>query len=106
MGKMLGGSSGMNYMLYSRGAKADYDDWAEILGDDRWSYKNILHYFKKAEGLSPDSKYASNTDYHSKKGPLKVRDSIYLTPLASIYKVSSTRVPTHVDVLLSKVITD
>ena len=89
MGKMLGGSSGMNYMLYVRGARSDYDGWARLLGDDRWSYDNILPYFKKAEGLlsSPAAAGESSLDHHGRAGPLKVRDSIYLTPLAAKYKV-------------------
>ena len=85
MGKMLGGSSGLNYMLYVRGNKADYDEWASMLDDDRWSYKKMLPYFKKAEAIT--SKYSTDTSYHSREGPLRVRDSIFLTPLAPIYKV-------------------
>merc|ERR1712029_631322 len=85
MGKMLGGSSGMNYMLYVRGARGDYDGWARTLGDQRWSYDNLLPYFKKAEGMS-SSRYVSDTANHNRMGPLKVRDSVFLTPLAAIYK--------------------
>ena len=48
-GKMLGGSSGLNYMLHVRGHPADYDAWAEETGDTSWSYQEIRKYFDKAE---------------------------------------------------------
>ncbi len=51
-GKMLGGSSGMNYMAYVRGHPGDFDAWAEG-GATGWSYHDVLPYFKKSEGLAP-----------------------------------------------------
>eukprot|EP01051_Picozoa_sp_SAG22_P023962 SAG22_NODE_6420_length_858_cov_1.152833_1_plen_253_part_10 len=50
-GKALGGSSQLNYMLYVRGHKEDYNSWAAQCGDDGWAYDAVLPYFKKTERL-------------------------------------------------------
>ena len=47
-GKVLGGSSSVNHMVYVRGHKADYDSWEE-LGCDGWGWKNVEKYFQKME---------------------------------------------------------
>lgn len=48
-GKVLGGTSVLNYMLYVRGNRHDYDRWAIEAGDSRWSWENIFEYFLKSE---------------------------------------------------------
>jgi len=67
-GKVLGGSSSINTMIYIRGNRSDYDHWC-ALGNQGWSYADVLPYFKKAEhqerGPSP---------YHGVGGPLSVAD--------------------------------
>jgi choline dehydrogenase-like flavoprotein len=50
---MLGGSSGINYMMYVRGSDADYDDWATLAGDKRWSSANMKTYMRKHQTLEP-----------------------------------------------------
>ncbi|XP_035442956.2 ecdysone oxidase-like [Spodoptera frugiperda] len=50
-GKMLGGTSSLNYMLYSRGHPTDYDNWASITDDATWKWENVLPYFKKSERI-------------------------------------------------------
>jgi len=65
-GKMLGGSSGSNAMIYIRGHKADYDNWA-ALGNKGWSYEDVLPYFKKSE-----HREAAGDNYHAQGGPLNV----------------------------------
>ncbi|OXA62734.1 Oxygen-dependent choline dehydrogenase [Folsomia candida] len=68
-GKMLGGSSSLNVMVYMRGNPNDFDNWANLTGDASWSYENVLPYFKKSEdytGNYPDPKY------HGTGGPLSV----------------------------------
>lgn len=65
-GKVLGGSSSINGMCYSRGAPEIFDGWAEA-GNAGWSYREVLPYFKKAEGNA----HAGN-EYHGDSGPLRV----------------------------------
>ncbi|OJJ97584.1 hypothetical protein ASPACDRAFT_80410 [Aspergillus aculeatus ATCC 16872] len=48
-GKLLSGSSGINYGLWTRGHSVDYDSWAKAVGDERWNYANMLKYFQKTE---------------------------------------------------------
>jgi len=65
-GKVLGGSSSINAMIYIRGHKEDYDEWAR-LGNKGWSYKDVLPYFKKSE-----HREAGADEYHGQGGPLNV----------------------------------
>ena len=65
-GKGLGGSSSTNAMLYIRGQAEDYDHWAS-LGNQGWSYKDVLPYFKRCES----NEFGAN-DYHGDQGPLHV----------------------------------
>ena len=48
-GRVLGGSSSINAMLYLRGQSRDYDEWAHLTGDDGWAWRNVLPIFKKSE---------------------------------------------------------
>ena len=68
-GKMLGGSSGINYMAYVRGHPGDFDAWAEG-GATGWSYADVLPYFKKSEGLAPSDDIAIDAPAHNSAGPL------------------------------------
>lgn len=65
-GKALGGSSAINAMLYVRGHKNDYDDWAN-LGCEGWSYDDVLPYFIKSERNE-----RGGDDYHGADGSLRV----------------------------------
>ena len=65
-GKTLGGSSSINAMLYVRGHQWDYDHWAE-LGNEGWSFEEVLPYFKKCENNE-----IFDNDYHGQGGPLNV----------------------------------
>ena len=70
-GKMLGGSSGLNYMAYVRGHPGDFDAWAEG-GATGWSYDDVLPYFRKSEGLAPSDEIAIDSVAHGTAGPLGV----------------------------------
>lgn len=70
-GKMLGGSSGLNYMAYVRGHPGDYDRWAEM-GAEGWSYEDILPFFKKSEDFSPSNAITVDPDAHGSGGPLGI----------------------------------
>jgi choline dehydrogenase-like flavoprotein len=74
-GRMIGGSSSMNAMIYLRGNRLDYDDWAAD-GCDGWSYAEVLPYFKRGE----DNELGEST-YHGAGGPLAVSESRSLCPL-------------------------
>ena len=73
-GKMLGGSSGLNYMAYVRGHPGDFDGWAAD-GGKGWSYDDVLPYFMKSEDLAapePPEGVVIDDDAHGTGGPLGV----------------------------------
>ncbi|MDX6641510.1 MAG: choline dehydrogenase, partial [Solirubrobacteraceae bacterium] len=72
-GRVLGGSSSMNAMVYIRGNRADYDGW----GIPGWSYDDLLPYFIKAE----DNERGAS-EFHGAGGPLPVSDSRSRNPMA------------------------
>lgn len=80
-GRIMGGSSSTNGMVYVRGQKADYDNWA-ALGNTEWSYEKVLPYFKKSENCEIDS---LNEKFHGKGGPLNVAVIRFQSPLSDIY---------------------
>ncbi len=78
-GKVLGGSSSINAMVYLRGQREDYDQWA-ALGNPGWSFEEVLPYFKKAENNTrgPDA-------FHGDQGPLPVMDLTSPNPLSAAF---------------------
>jgi choline dehydrogenase len=74
-GRVLGGTSSINGMLYVRGNPADYDGWAQM-GCRGWSYADVLSYFKKSERYAP-----GDAEYRGKSGPLLVEDYRTILPL-------------------------
>ncbi|NOS74266.1 MAG: choline dehydrogenase [Methyloglobulus sp.] len=78
-GKALGGSSSINYMIYIRGNRADYDYWAS-LGNKGWSYEEVLPYFIKSE-----TNQAVNSRYHGQTGPLVVSNHPNISPVTQRY---------------------
>lgn len=78
-GKTLGGSSASNAMCYIRGHACDYDEWA-ALGNEGWSYQDILPYFKKSEHQE-----RGEDDFHGSSGPLHVSDLRITNPLSDAF---------------------
>lgn len=78
-GKVLGGSSVLNYMIYVRGNRKDFDHWAS-LGNPGWSYEDVLPYFIKSEDNR--NPYLARTPYHGDGGLLTVQEAPWRTPLS------------------------
>ncbi len=93
-GKMLGGSSGINYMALVRGHPGDYDAWAAA-GAEGWSYAEVLPYFKKSEGLVASDEIVLDMEAHNTEGPLgaEVRRPALPGAKAFIDAVAATGVP-------------
>ena len=80
-GKVLGGTSSINGMVYMRGHPRDFDDWASA-GNHGWSFADVLPYFKKSENNEVFGE--SDPVYHGKGGLLNVRDVESYNPLVDI----------------------
>jgi choline dehydrogenase-like flavoprotein len=68
-GRVLGGSSSVNAMVYTRGNARDYDGWAHRHGCDGWSFRDVLPYFRRSE---TNTTFAN--EYHGDSGPVGVSD--------------------------------
>ena len=79
-GKVLGGSSSINAMCYIRGDARDYDEWARLVGDERWDWQHALPYFKRAE----DNTRGADA-LHGAGGPLGVQDLRYHNVLSDTF---------------------
>jgi choline dehydrogenase len=79
-GRVIGGSSSINAMIYIRGNKLDYNTWRDQYGCDGWGYNDLLPYFIRSEtnsrGASP---------YHGGSGPLSVIDPRHKSPATSAF---------------------
>lgn len=74
-GRVLGGCSSINGMVYIRGQKEDYDEWAKQPGCQGWSYEDVLPYFKRSENFAPEADAPEtkiDMKYHSSGGDLDV----------------------------------
>lgn len=82
-GKVLGGSSVLNFLIYQRGHPEDYNDWARM-GNDGWNYSNVLSYFKKSENVKITQ--LRNSTYHGVGGYLDIDYSPFSSPLERIFR--------------------
>jgi choline dehydrogenase len=78
-GRVLGGSSSINAMCYTRGHRLDYDEW-QSLGAAGWDYASVLPYFRKSEDQARGA-----DEYHGVGGPLHVEDLRFRNPLSNAF---------------------
>jgi choline dehydrogenase len=77
-GRVIGGSGSINAMIYLRGHRADFDEWAAN-GCTGWSYDEVLPYFKRSEDNE-----RGESEFHGVGGPLTVSDSRAMTPFTDL----------------------
>jgi choline dehydrogenase len=78
-GRVLGGTSSINAMVYARGHPLDYDQWRQM-GLTGWGYADVLPYFKRSE-----HNWRGANDYHGSGGYLKVTPSGYQSPMFDLF---------------------
>ena len=79
-GRMLGGSSSMNAMIYIRGSRHDYNTWRDDYGCEGWGYNDLLPYFLRSEANS-----RGPSAFHGASGPLSVQDLRHKSALTSAF---------------------
>ena len=84
-GRVLGGSSSINGMLFVRGNPADFDGWAQM-GCRGWSYEDCLPHFKAIESYGP-----GESEYRGKDGPLRIEDYRTILPLTHRFVEAATQ---------------
>ena len=82
-GKVLGGCSSINGMIYMRGQAADYDAWAAE-GNPGWAWKDVLPLFKKSE-----NHYGGGSDHHGGKGEWRVEQQRYRWPILDAFRTAA-----------------
>ena len=80
-GRVMGGCSSINGMVYMRGQRQDYDDWGALPGCEGWSYSTMLPYFKKSENFDA----GPADEYHAKGGELNVTHVQMSYPISDAY---------------------
>lgn len=80
-GKGVGGSTLINGLVYARGHKSDFEEWARLVGDKRWAYDSVLNYFKKSENfVHRDPRAPYEPRYHGEGGFLRVEYHLPRSP--------------------------
>ncbi len=79
-GKVLGGCSSINGMIYMRGQSSDYDRW-EALGNPGWGWKDVLPLFRKSE-----NHHAGDSEFHSAEGEWRVEQQRYRWPILDAFR--------------------
>jgi len=82
-GKVVGGTSCLNFLVYTRGNSGDFDSW-QNLGAEGWNYEEVLPYFKKSENMTTvDNSGVIDSDFHGNRGLLKT-SSVKGTPIHDV----------------------
>ena len=79
-GKVVGGSSSINGMIFVRGHAEDFNRWSEVYGASGWSYEDVLPFFKASE-----TKAGGDPDYRGHTGPLKITNGDTSSPLCQAW---------------------
>jgi choline dehydrogenase len=79
-GKVVGGSSSINGLIYNRGQAADFDQWAQM-GNSGWDYASVLPYFVKSEAFSGKG----DVGFHGRSGPLQTSEFDWHHPLCDLF---------------------
>ena len=100
-GKVLGGSSAINYMMYVRGQAAEYDDWVRLSGYSNWGWSGLKPFFMKSESMvapTPEADHndsgakvniAYETESHGNSGPIKTSFGNWSPPVADLWHEAS-----------------
>ena len=86
-GRVLGGSSSINAMIYIRGNRQDYDSWRDDYGCEGWGYTDLLPYFLRAE-----NNVRGASAYHGATGPLSVSDLKFKSRLTGAFLAAARHV--------------
>ncbi|KIJ13402.1 GMC oxidoreductase [Paxillus involutus ATCC 200175] len=85
-GRMLGGCSSINALMAQYGAPSDYAEFADIIGDDSWSWKNFEKYFRKFESYTPDPRFPHvDASQRGSSGPVTVGYNAYIWKGSSMF---------------------
>jgi len=85
-GKVLGGTSTINWMLYNRGNRRSYDNWANTYGATGWSYNEVLPYFIRSENNTDPRIVSENAGYHGTSGPMRVSSMVKPDQILFLYQ--------------------
>lgn len=99
-GKLLGGSTSINGLIYNRGWSGDFDAWADA-GNTGWAYQDVLPYFRKSETRSGVNSGGNNIDrqYRGEFGPLRISDPDEHNPVCDAFVDAAVEhgLPRHID---------
>ncbi|KAJ3815714.1 hypothetical protein F5876DRAFT_71728 [Lentinula aff. lateritia] len=92
-GKMLGGSSALNFLIWQHGSQRDYDSWAQLGISNGWDWEGILPYLLKTETVTPSpagalgysGRVGVNNEYEGRSGPLPITYNNFYSPLEEPY---------------------